>query len=366
VESNEIAVTPEMSLNRVVIAGLPGMQYSERVIGKTAYDLLSARTLTGMVKLRLDALKIPRTLADHEILLAYDLTLLKGSDEVLKVGQEIAKEMGENLDYVLLTLKRGDEINRLARPEWSNRHWETWKQINRVYLGGGLVSGALGEQMVGWAQEIVSANGIKDLEITRAPFGAVLPLLGSACVLPAYTKTSLVFDFGGSRIKRGAVGLKDGEIVELQLLPFLQTPWENIRRDSNPFSKGSNIIMGMLEIIADTWNMVPKNRESMSRILPVSMAAHMQEGKLFAAQRGIYTQTLRVTHDLEKTLSRSISAILGEDTSIHLSHDGSAAANVYSGERSIAVITLGTALGIGFPRGDIDLRRISPKFTLIS
>jgi len=47
-------------------------------------------------------------------------------------------------------------------------------------------------------------------------------------------------------------------------------------------------------------------------------------------------------------------------------HDGTAAARAYAGEANAAVITLGTALGVGFPSRYDRLRPLEPGFSVSS
>jgi len=76
------------------------------------------------------------------------------------------------------------------------------------------------------------------------------------------------------------------------------------------------------------------------------------------AQAGIYMQANLVTDNLEDELGRRVSAELGRPITIKLLHDGTAAAATFAGERHTAVITVGTALGIGFPGEAAGLRAI--------
>lgn len=47
---------------------------------------------------------------------------------------------------------------------------------------------------------------------------------------------------------------------------------------------------------------------------------------------------------------------------VRLLHDGTAAASAMAGEAHAAVITLGTALGVGFPPGAGSCRPLAPGF----
>ena len=65
--------------------------------------------------------------------------------ELVREDQKVAgfcPVVGRRIGYLLLTLKRGGEANRQARPEWNDTYWQHWAGITHVWLGGGLVSGA--------------------------------------------------------------------------------------------------------------------------------------------------------------------------------------------------------------------------------
>jgi hypothetical protein len=56
-----------------------------------------------------------------------------------------------------------------------------------------------------------------------------------------------------------------------------------------------------------------------------------------------------ITENLQAELTRRVGAELGEAIDVSLVHDGTAAATAYAGASNAAVITVGTALGVGFP-----------------
>jgi len=113
-----IPVTPTMSLNRVCIVDLPGIDVPDNVKGKTAFQLVSATALTRLVRQHIRALHLDANLSDHALRLAYDATLASDTPSVRSAAHEIAQTMGRSLGYVLLALRRGDDVNRRARSEW--------------------------------------------------------------------------------------------------------------------------------------------------------------------------------------------------------------------------------------------------------
>ena len=157
------------SMNRVRIVDLPGLNLPDVCQGKLAFHLclgnysfkelcafaslresrlLSTENLRKMVVSHIDVLQLDANSPD--LLRAFDgcftavSTLYDRKAAIRTTAEQIAREYGRYLAYLLLTLKRGDAINRNARPDWRDIHWEFWAQIEQVYVGGGLLAGHLG------------------------------------------------------------------------------------------------------------------------------------------------------------------------------------------------------------------------------
>jgi hypothetical protein len=354
---------PTWSLNRVVVADLPGVELPGGVKGKLAYELVSAQRLTQMIREQATALRLDSAESDHRLRLAFDACLVSTDPIVRGAALEIARTLGCNLGYVLLTLKRGDAVNRFARPEWCEYHWARWGSIERVWLGGGLISGNLGGEMVVHAARLMQESGYADFTVKVAPFAAELPLIGAARHLPPDVNSAVVLDFGSSRIKSARVSLRQGWVVALRRFPSLPVRWPSVNSldDTTP-ERVQLLIDGMTSTIADAWRRARAEGVSVSRMIPVCLAAYVAGGNPLRAQAGVYMQTNLITHDLEGELSRRVSARLRHLVRVRLFHDGTAAASNYAGERRSAVITLGTALGIGFPDDEGDLRGIHTDF----
>jgi hypothetical protein len=79
-------------------------------------------------------------------------------------------------------------------------------------------------------------------------------------------------------------------------------------------------------------------------------------------------QLRRITNNLQAELARRVGARLGFVADVLLSHDGTAAAAAHAGEPDAAmltaVITAGTALGVGFPPREAGLVALSPDLAI--
>lgn len=360
-----IPVTPTMCLNRVYIAGLPGLDVPDEVKGRTAAQLLSASALTRLVRRHIHALRMDVSLSDHALRLAYDATLASDVPSIRNAphscaAHEIAETMGRRLGYVLLALRRGDDVNRKARSEWTSMYWDHWSQISRVWLGGGLVSGNLGQYISHHAGQVMLEGGVQGYSIQVSPRAAHVPLIGAARHASPGATTCVVVDFGGTMIKRAWAVFKDDQIVGLHHLPsqaIARRPTMALNETTPEQARA--LIECMVSVIVDTWHDALKMGSAPAKIIPVSIAAYIENGNPSTRQGSAYIHANLATDNLEAELGRQASVRLDTPVSILLLHDGTAAAAAYAGQQHTAVITLGTALGIGFPGDSAGLRRVS-------
>ncbi len=208
-------LTANASLNRVRIVDLPGVRLEEEDIkGQFAFDLLSAMALTECTREQVDRLLPPDTdLSQLPLLL--DRCFESSSRAVREAAESIARRYGHRLGYLIATLKRGDEINRRARPQWDDSYWRHWAGMRGIGLGGGLVSGHLGHRVVKYAQEALVSAYVYDCTVSLSLYPSLLPLIGAARSAPAESRAMLVFDFGGTFTKRAHAFYVDGTFSPL-------------------------------------------------------------------------------------------------------------------------------------------------------
>lgn len=346
-------LTPAASLNRVRVVDLPGLALDSEVKGKTGYELVSTKALARLVRERADELGLDPAMEDHALCLALGRCLASKEAGVLGAAEQVGQRLGYNLGCLLLTLKRGDSINRAAREEWDDSYWRHWGGIRRVWLGGGLVSGQLGLLVQERALAFVRESGIGDLDVRLSPYALALPLVGIARRAPPGCDRALALDFGSTAIKRAYAIYRQATLVELRLLPPWPTGWVD-------GGDAGHFLERMVSAVADAWRAAG---EPSSCPVLISVAAYVQDGHPMAAQGGVYMQLRRITDNLQAELARRIGARLGFVVDVLLSHDGTAAAAAHAGEQDAAVITAvitaGTALGVGFPPQEDELTALS-------
>lgn len=350
---------PHVSVNRVRIVDLPGLPLDAEVRAQAAYHLLSKEAVVHYALEQASALGLPEALlldtpeARRDIPLYVD-TALHASDAVARAAAaHIAVRLGRNLAYILLALHRGDACNRAVRPDWTAVEWDFWAGIRAVWLGGGVLSGMLGERVIAQAQALLSELGYADvLQVALSPYRREMSLLGAGRYAPAEAAAVLCFDFGQTMVKRARLRLHAGAIAALEPLPALATNWI-FHNDPTAAQRYSG--EEVLAFVADLFARTLEETGVTEGDLMVSIAAYVDGGRLLG--NGIYARMSELMPDVRPLLAEAVRVRCGRAVRVHLIHDGTAAAALHAGEAHAAVLVAGTALGVGFcPPDATDLR----------
>jgi hypothetical protein len=331
-------LTPNASINRVKLMSAPGLPDKWR--GKTAYQVIGRE---GLVQRISEAFP---ELADSPdpIPLFSQKYLTQGHQSALV----IAEEMGVALGCLLLTLKLGEVANREARPQWDDSYWTYWGSIQHVILGGGLMAGLLGQYVLAKATHMLS--GLMSLTIANYP--SSLPLIGAARMATDTTNSVWVFDFGGTNVKRARAIYDQNALAALDQSPSVFVP---------AFDQTLDLFKFMSQTIATTISSTDSTPQPVA--IYVSIANYAQGCRL--ADDNPYSRLNSLGSDICSLLSEAVTSQLGYQATIAtFVHDGTAAAKAYAGASNTAVITIGTALGMGFPPSDQFLRPLSPTFSI--
>jgi hypothetical protein len=340
---------PDASLNRVWIMDLPEMALDPDIRGHRAYELLSPEALGALVRAHAGALGLTAAdLGDASALpLVLDRCLGSGDPGVRAAADAVARQFGRRLGALVLTLKRGDAANRAARPEWDDSYWGHWAGLRQIWLGGGLLSGRLGPPALAAARAVLAGAGLTGCTLTLADQPAILPLLGAARAVPPGYTTAAVVDFGGTAIKRGVAHFAAGALSELRLLSSVPTDFMAL--EPLPLAEQLAVLGArMAAALAETWRAAAAAGPP-APVLTASIAAYIEDNQPMHYQRGLYSEMRALSPNLGAWLAERVSAAVGQPVTVHLIHDGTAAARVYAGQPQSAVILLGTALGVGFP-----------------
>jgi hypothetical protein len=359
-----LQLVPSASLNRVRIIDLPGIPLERDIRGSLAFDLLSPEALIAQIHEEAAALGLsPDQLADPALLpIHFDRCFIAADPAIRAAADRVTRRMGHRLAALLLTLRRGDPVNRAARPDWDDSYWAHWAGIDRVWLGGGLMSGRLGPRMRHYAQLTLDTAGQGGCRLHRARHAAALPLIGAARSMPPGAGHAVVLDFGHSYVKRAHATYHGDALVALHLLPAVPTGLGAIRAQP-PADSAAQVAEMMVTVLAETWHAARGPGAALAPTLVTSIAAYVAANHPIRTQAGAYVQLHTLADNLGRWLSDQVSGRLGQPVAVTLIHDGTAAARVYAGHRHSAVIVLGTALGVGFPPPQA-LRPLAPHLQI--
>ncbi|MCB8985055.1 MAG: hypothetical protein H6659_14585 [Ardenticatenaceae bacterium] len=331
------------SMNQVRLVDLPGVPIPLAWRSKTGYQLLGSRALAAQIRRQAGLFHLPANLPDADLIRRLDACFTEGDQTIHTAAWAVAEENGRKLALHLLTLLRGDPVNRAVRPDWQAEQWDFWAQIRTVYTGGGIMAGHLGPIAAATAQAFIRAHGFAAFTVAVPPHAAQLPLYGAARTAPA-DAAMLVFDFGQTAVKRAIAHSPH----HLESLPNLPTPCARL-----PFGRhetaAAQTLGRLLDMVAETWTAVAASGVPLSSQIALVLACYLLDGQPRPEDWSCYGRLQQFTSHLETYLSQHLSLRLQRPIHAHLLHDGQAAAMPFAGQAHTAVITFGTALGIGFP-----------------
>lgn len=360
-------LTPAASINRIRVVDLPGMDVDDCVRGKTSYGLLSLDSVYVYVQDQLN--EIGDGTEYRRLISEFDAYLNSSDSRVHQAAEAVARRIGRNLGYIVLTLKRGDRVNRAARPDCSEQYWEYWAKIKNIRLGGGLASGTLGARIQYYASELFAEAGLDDFALTVASHPAILPLIGAARSVPVSTQAAVVLDFGQTFIKRACAVYDAGGLARLHLLPSLQASplLSPTQSNEHAIQKQNALALGgsMLEVMDQAWRIARELIGADASFVVVSIASYTTDGQPADYMHSGYPQIRFISSNVGGWFGQELSTRLRYDLSLSFIHDGTAAARTYAGEPHTAVITMGTALGIGFPPGADKVVPLAPGFLIV-
>lgn len=358
-----LPLTKRASFNAIRIMDIPGADFDPALRGQTAHDLVSARALSALIRANAERLRLPAVKGDLPRLLD---ACFEAPDPVVRTAAAgVAHRYGQRLGTILLALRRGDPVNRAVRKDWEAAHWQFWGSIRQVWLGGGLVSGALGPLAAQAATDLLAANGFSDMAVRVSPYGAALPILGVARCIPSRNHAGLVFDFGQSFIKRAVAVFQGGVLTNLVRLSDLQATCEDHEEADWSQAYAQRLSNSIAVVIAATRAEVTGHGARLHPLIAASMACYVDHGQPEPQGQGCYNPLALLADCYQDFLAAQIGARTGTTTQMLLLHDGTAASLVYAGQPATAVLSLGTAVGVGFPPPSAEgLRPLAERVTI--
>ncbi len=344
-------LTPVCSLNKAILAKLPVYGIDDSIQGLSFRDVFSTQVIVNEIKAEAKHYNIDISrFEDYMLPKLLDKALVSDDVKYRQLATKIAVKFGNRLGLLLLTLKLGEKENRAARPDWEQRHWDYWAQLDTVIFVGGLASGMLGRRIKERIAFIFDLAGVKPYNIMLFDNGTYVGVLGCAQKLMHSNTTSLVFDFGHTNLKRCVVrkGKNEGEVRELIELESIKSCFVHSKLEDheNPWQTALMLHRYLVKVIVDTYKEQIKKHPLSDEII-ISIANYNAGGVLNSI-RGGYAKLTELSNDYAKLLNEDLSGMLRKRVKVRLVHDGTANALYFSEIENSVCISLGTAFGVGF------------------
>lgn len=342
------------SLNRGVLAKLPAEGFERGIEGRTFREIFSTQAIADEMRRLAPRYglsfsgtpdgSLPKVLSDG---------LVSGDAVFHQFSERVAKKFGSRLGLILLTLKTGEEENRLARADWDDDCWRFWSKLDTVILTGGLASSMLGRRFKEYILNVFDTASVKPYDIMLFDNGRYVGVMGAAQRLAPDNSASLVLDMGHTGVKRALVRKTDGEISGFETMDTLPTLYTQSRFKSSDerLRSAINLHQYIVGAVADSYKEV-QDTEGISDTILLSIANYVHNG-ILDSKRGGFSKLSLLGADYAAVLEEDLSAELHRELHVRLVHDSTAAALYFEDIGNSVCITLGTAFGVGFPGIDL-------------
>jgi hypothetical protein len=347
---------PLASINRRRLIALPGLDEDD--VGRSGSELLTKPALNKSIRLHVEALQLEGT-PDSDLPQALNAVLFGPDVPRRALATAIAEQHGRLMGYLIASILLSPHGLSDPMVAWEKAFLEQWRErAQEIVLGGGRANGRLGELIRDTAQKTLVRCDV-ERALSLADFPSYLPTIGAArSVPPSGHSAAVVFDFGGSKAKRGiAVYDRSGALCRLRVLPPRDTGQLTQRE------KTAELGAAMVAIIADTIRAVEPTFTLAPTIL-CSVGAYVEEGEPVRMDRGPYTWLHRLSPDIRAWFSARIQEAVGRPVEIEFLHDCDVAACALAGRPNAAVLMLGTGLGVGLVPAAEGYRPLAEQFTL--
>lgn len=342
-------LTSRCSLNRAVIKKLPLLGVDDTIEGMTFKEAFSTPTIVKEIRHISRRYGIDLT-AEPDYRLPQILNESLESDDARyrQMAARVVKKFGNRLGLLLLTLKKGERENRLARDDWDDACWEYWRSLRTVILTGGLASSMMGRRFKEDIQTIFDMAGEKPYHIMLFDNGTYIGMMGLAQKLMKDDMTSLVLDMGHTGIKRAVIKKTEGEIAEFSAQESLPSLHMKSHFDSQDEKRREAIELHryIVNTIAASFR-AASDPAALDDTILISIANYTHNG-LLNSKRGGYAKLCMINTDYAAVLENDLSGELHRDIKVRLVHDSTASALYFADIDRSVCITLGTGFGVGF------------------
>lgn len=308
-----------------------------------ASDLFRPEILVEIIEENRDKLMIPSSITGNDLLYEFDNLLNSENAEIKNVAIDLAKDFGDRLAMVLLTLKKPSELSVKNRKNWNEIHWNYWKTINKIYLVGGLTSPIITKIFYDRIKRLFKENDIHDFRVSFIEGSSHLGTKGlsTECQNGEY----LLFDFGQTNIKRKHYVKENNYVVSDSILPTIKSDY--LFYKSKSIDEVKMIAKSLHDFIIDVIMDTVKITDFKGDKLLLSIANYVYDGKIYL-KRGGYGKLAYLSDNYQVFLSNEVSKELNRKVYVKLYHDTSSMGLNFKDLSNTAVISLGTAFGIAF------------------
>jgi hypothetical protein len=184
-------------------------------------------------------------------------------------------------------------------------------------------------------------------------------MAGAARYAPAGCRTAVAVDFGGTAVKRSLVFYEQNHLDRVRLLPAQTSPCRSPVRGARPIFPGEQLAE-MAQLLAETWNDAHSAGFRPEPVFCIAVATYLYQGQPYPQEAHSCYGRLQSLGHLPAVLGEAVASLLQRPVEVRLMHDGTAAAAVYADTPRCVVITLGTAIGHGFPSTAQGLLPLAP------
>ena len=344
-------VTDRCSLNRAVLKKLPLRGIEDEIEGKCFSDIFSTPLIVKEIRrlsrfYSIDLSDIP----DARLPMILNEALISENIRYQMLAERVIKKFGNRLGLLFLTLKRGEEENRLARPDWDDSCWDYWNRVGTLILTGGLASSMLGRRFKEQVHYIFDMAGEKPYHIKLYDNGAYLGVMGIAQRLVRGSRAALVFDLGHTNFKRALVRMEGGEIAGFSPFDSLPSAYMQSRFDTEQekLDAAHQLNRLVIQTIVSTYREALQVTRPSDEVL-ISIANYTYSGRLNPIRGGFSKLCALGTDNYASVLDEVLSGELRREIKVRLVHDATATALYFADVPDAVCLTLGTAFGVGFP-----------------
>lgn len=227
-----------------------------------------------------------------------------------------------------------------------NEHdWEFWSVAKRVFLVGRLIEGQAGAYVESEIHRHLVRLGIRTLTVSRFENMVTPSLIG--CANSSFpSELIFVFDFGATTAKSGIAHI-GREGYQIEELPQRKTP--EIKNTVYSKDDAEQLHKYILNIILSTVEKQTSQKPMCNISVSMCISNNIYDGKI--SDRGFFAPLRKLAPSYFCYLKNDLEQYFHCPVTLSIQNDAEAVAHLFTDYAPYAaVITLGTAMGIAYPK----------------